>query len=88
MSMHSSAVQQNIRLTYARLREQVDALAASLRRLGLRKGDRLGIWALNTAEWAMTQFATAKLGIILVNINPAYRTWELKYAINKVGCRA
>lgn len=79
---------QDIRLTYAGLREKVDALAVSLRRLGLRKGDRLGIWALNTAEWALTQFATAKLGVILVNINPAYRTWELKYAINKVGCRA
>jgi fatty-acyl-CoA synthase len=79
---------QNIRLTYAELRDKVNALAVSLRRLGLRKGDRLGIWALNTAEWALTQFATAKLGIILVNINPAYRTWELKYAINKVGCRA
>jgi fatty-acyl-CoA synthase len=79
---------QDIRLTYAELQAKVDALAVSLRRLGLRKGDRLGIWALNTAEWALTQFATAKLGIILVNINPAYRTWELKYAINKVGCRA
>ncbi|UVC06655.1 AMP-binding protein [Rhizobium sp. TH2] len=79
---------QNIRLTYAELQGQVNALAVSLRRLGLRKGDRLGIWALNTAEWAITQFATAKLGVILVNINPAYRTWELKYAINKVGCRA
>jgi fatty-acyl-CoA synthase len=79
---------QNIRLTYAELQAKVNALAVSLRRLGLRKGDRLGIWALNTAEWALTQFATAKLGIILVNINPAYRTWELKYAINKVGCRA
>lgn len=79
---------QNIRLTYAQLQGQVNALAVSLRRLGLGKGDRLGIWALNTAEWALTQFATAKLGIILVNINPAYRTWELKYAINKVGCRA
>ena len=79
---------QNIRLTYGQLQDKVNALAVSLRRLGLRKGDRLGIWALNSAEWALTQFATAKLGIILVNINPAYRTWELKYAINKVGCRA
>jgi fatty-acyl-CoA synthase len=79
---------QNIRLTYRELQDKVNALAVSLRRLGLRKGDRLGIWALNSAEWALTQFATAKLGVILVNINPAYRTWELKYAINKVGCRA
>ena len=82
------SVHQNIRLTYGELQKKVNALAVSLRRLGLRKGDRVGIWALNTAEWAMTQFATAKLGIVLVNINPSYRTFELKYAINKVGCRA
>jgi fatty-acyl-CoA synthase len=82
------SVHQDIRLTWRQLQEKVNALAVSLRRLGLRKGDRVGIWALNTAEWAMTQFATAKVGLVLVNINPAYRTWELKYAINKVGCRA
>jgi fatty-acyl-CoA synthase len=79
---------QDIRLSYAQLQAKVNALAASLSRLGLRKGDRLGIWALNSAEWVLTQFATAKLGVILVNINPAYRTTELKYAVNKVGCRA
>ena len=51
-------------------------------------GDRVGIWSPNTAEWVVTQFATAKAGLILVNINPAYRLTELEYALNKVGCRA
>lgn len=79
---------QGIRLTYAQFRQKVDALACGFNRLGLRKGDRVGIWAPNCAEWAMTQFATAKLGLILVNVNPAYRLSEIEYAINKVGCRA
>jgi fatty-acyl-CoA synthase len=79
---------QDIRLTYGQLQQAVNALAASLMRLGLKKGDRVGLWALNSAEWAITQFATAKAGLILVNINPAYRVWELKYALNKVECRA
>src|SRR5260370_20722928 len=51
-------------------------------------GDRIGIWSPNNAEWVITQFATAKAGLILVNINPAYRTYELEYALNKVGCKA
>ena len=80
--------QQAIRLTYAQLRQQVDALACSLLRLGLQPGDRIGIWSQNNAEWAITQFATAKAGLILVNINPAYRRAELEYALNKVSCRA
>ncbi len=79
---------QDIRLTYAQFRAKVDALACGFHRLGLRKGDRVGIWAPNCAEWALTQFATAKLGLILVNVNPAYRLSEIDYAINKVGCRA
>ena len=79
---------QDIRLTYADLRRKVDALACGLHRLGLRKGDRVGIWAPNCAEWALTQYATAKLGLILVNVNPAYRLSEVEYALNKVGCRA
>ncbi|HEV2572860.1 MAG TPA: AMP-binding protein [Beijerinckiaceae bacterium] len=78
---------QNIRLTYGELRAKVDALACSFMRLGFAKGDRLAIWSQNTIEWALTQFATAKAGLILVNINPAYRRAELDYAINKVGCR-
>ncbi|NMG69916.1 AMP-binding protein [Parazoarcus communis] len=79
---------QGVRLTYAALRQRVDALACGLRRLGLEKGDRIGIWSQNTLEWALTQFATAKAGLVLVNINPAYRRAELAYAVNKVGCRA
>ncbi|MGH6964695.1 MAG: AMP-binding protein [Phenylobacterium sp.] len=80
--------QQKIRWTYAELKERVDALAAGLLALGLEPGDRIGIWAPNCAEWAVTQFATAKAGLILVNINPAYRFSEAEYALNKVGCKA
>ena len=80
--------QQGIRWTWVELRAHVDNLAASLLRLGLACGDRLGIWAPNCAEWTLTQFAAAKAGLILVNINPAYRRSELEYALNKVGCRA
>jgi fatty-acyl-CoA synthase len=80
--------QQNIRLTYRELNEKVDALAAGLLALGLSPGDRVGIWSPNNAEWVITQFATAKAGLILVNINPAYRLAELDYALNKVGCKA
>ncbi len=79
---------QNIRLSYGELRLKVDALACGLRRLGLEPGDRIGIWSQNNYEWALTQFATAKAGLVLVNINPAYRRSELEYALNKVGCRA
>ncbi|MBL8773861.1 MAG: AMP-binding protein [Phenylobacterium sp.] len=79
---------QGIRWTYAELKAQVDAFAAGLIALGLTRGDRVGIWAPNCAEWTITQFATAKAGLILVNINPAYRLSEAEYAINKVGCRA
>jgi fatty-acyl-CoA synthase len=63
-------------------------VAAGLVRLGLRPADRVGIWSQNCAEWILTQFATAKAGLILVNINPAYRAAELKYALRKVGCKA
>ena len=79
---------QGTRLTYAEFRAQVDALANGLRGLGLVKGDRVGIWAPNCAQWALTQFATAKLGLILVNVNPAYRLVEVEFALNKVGARA
>ena len=79
---------QKIRWTYGQMKERVDALAAGLLALGLEPGDRVGIWAPNCAEWALTQFATAKAGLILVNINPAYRLSEAEYALNKVGCRA
>jgi fatty-acyl-CoA synthase len=79
---------QNVRWTYGELKERVDALAAGLLALGLGRGDRLGIWAPNCAEWVITQFATAKAGVVLVNINPAYRLSEVEYALNKVGCKA
>jgi fatty-acyl-CoA synthase len=79
---------QNIRWTYATLKERADALAAGLLALGLAPGDRVGIWSPNNAEWVVTQFATAKAGLILVNINPAYRLAELEFALNKVECRA
>ena len=79
---------QNQRLSFAALREQVDRLACGLMRLGLATGERVGIWSPNNLEWVLTQFATAKAGLILVNINPAYQRAELEYALNKVGCRA
>jgi fatty-acyl-CoA synthase len=78
---------QGIRLTYAELNEQVDVLARALMAAGLGKNDRLGIWAPNCAEWVLVQFASAKIGAILVNVNPAYRTSELEYALNQSGCR-
>ena len=79
---------QGVRLTYSEMQRKVDALAAGLLALGLEPGDRVGIWSPNNTEWALTQFATAKAGLILVNINPAYRLAELDYALNKVGCKA
>jgi fatty-acyl-CoA synthase len=82
------APRQGVRWTYAELARRVDALAAGLVGLGLAPGERIGIWSPNTAEWVVTQFATAKAGLILVNINPAYRLSELDYALNKVECSA
>jgi fatty-acyl-CoA synthase len=79
---------QRIRWSYRELRRQVDPFAAGLIALGLKPGDRVGIWSPNNAEWVVTQFATAKAGLILVNINPAYRLAELEYALNKSGCTA
>src|SRR5438094_2606605 len=77
---------QGVRWTYGEFQAQVDATAAGLIAMGFRPGDRLGIWSPNNSEWVVTQFATAKAGVILVNINPAYRLHELEYALNKVGC--
>ncbi|RAK58978.1 AMP-binding protein [Phenylobacterium hankyongense] len=79
---------QAIRWSWGELKDRVDALAAGLLALGLAPGDRVGVWAPNCAEWTVTQFATAKVGLILVNINPAYRLTEAEYALNKVGCKA
>jgi fatty-acyl-CoA synthase len=79
---------QGMRWTYAELRGRVDAVAAGLISLGLEPGARVGIWAPNCSEWVVTQFATAKAGLVLVNINPAYRLAELEFAINQAGCEA
>jgi fatty-acyl-CoA synthase len=78
---------QGIRYTYAEFGAAVDRLAAGMLAAGLRKGNRVGVWGPNVAEWALVQYATAKLGVILVNINPAYRTGELEYALGQSGCR-
>jgi fatty-acyl-CoA synthase len=78
---------QGIRWTYAEFGERVDRLSAGLLGLGLNVGDRVGLWSPNYAEWTLLQYATATVGVILVNINPAYRTHELAYALNQSGCR-
>ncbi len=78
---------QNIRWTYRQLQQKSNQLASSMIRMGLQKGDRVGIWSHNNAEWLLMQLATAKAGVILVNINPAYRIFELEYALNKVDCK-
>jgi fatty-acyl-CoA synthase len=78
---------QQLRYSWAQLGEAVDVHARALMALGLQTGDRLGIWAPNCAQWCITQFASAKLGVILVNINPAYRTSELEYVLKQSGCQ-
>jgi len=79
---------QGVRYTYASFYEAVQRCATGLLALGLERGDRLGLWSPNYAEWVITQYATAEIGVVLVNINPAYRTHELAYALNQSGCRA
>ena len=79
---------QDVHWTYAEFSERIDALAAGLLKLGINVGDRVGVWGPNSSEWTLTQMATAKIGAILVNINPAYRLYELEYALNRSGCRA
>ena len=79
---------QQRRLSYAALNSEADQFAAGLLVLGLEPRDRIGVWAPNCLEWAITQYAAAKLGLILVNVNPAYRVHELEYVLNKVGCKA
>ncbi|MDH0834563.1 AMP-binding protein [Acinetobacter johnsonii] len=81
------SLHQNVRLTYKELQAQVNAFACSLLKLGLKKGDRLAIWSPNCVEWTITQFAAFKAGIILVNLNPAYKSNELEYVLNKVSCK-
>jgi len=77
---------QDIRWTYAELKLRVDAFAAGLLSLGLGAGARVGMWAPNCSEWVVAQFATARAGLVLVNINPAYRLTELEFAVNQAGC--
>jgi fatty-acyl-CoA synthase len=79
---------QDVRWTYQQFNERVTRLAAGLLKLGLHPGDRIGIWSQNRAEWVLTQFATARAGLIMVNINPAYRRSELEYVLDKVQCSA
>jgi fatty-acyl-CoA synthase len=79
---------QGVRWSYRELQDRVNEFAAGLIGLGLEPGDRIGIWSPNNSEWVITQFATAKAGLILVNINPAYRLTELEFALNKVECKA
>jgi fatty-acyl-CoA synthase len=79
--------QQGLRYSWSELDRAVDELARGLIAAGLHKGDRVGIWSPNCAEWVLVQYATAKLGVILVNVNPAYRTSELEYALRQSGCR-
>jgi fatty-acyl-CoA synthase len=79
---------QGIRWSYQELYEQVDRLSVGLLALGLKPGDRVGIWGPNSIEWVMTQLATARIGAIMVCINPAYRLYELEYALNKASCKA
>jgi fatty-acyl-CoA synthase len=78
---------QGLRYTYAQLGDEVDRLARALIAAGLAQGDRLGLWSPNCAQWTLVQYATAKIGVILVNVNPAYRTSELQYAVHHSGCR-
>ncbi|WP_428003391.1 AMP-binding protein [Acidovorax sp.] len=81
------SVHQQLRYTYRSLQAEARRLASALLGLGLVPGDRVGIWSHNNAEWVLMQLATAQVGLVLVNINPAYRTSEVEYALNKVGCR-
>ena len=81
------SVHQGRRYTYAQLQTEAHRLASALLGMGLTPGDRVGIWSHNNAEWVLMQMATAQVGLVLVNINPAYRTSEVEYALNKVGCK-
>jgi fatty-acyl-CoA synthase len=78
---------QNVRLSYAEFNAEVDRVARALLAAGFEVGERIGIWSPNRVEWALVQYATAKVGVVLVNVNPAYRTHELQYALRQSGCR-
>jgi fatty-acyl-CoA synthase len=79
--------EQGVRWSWAQLRDESDRLAGALLKLGFVQGDRLGIWSPNRSEWILAQYASARIGVVLVNINPAYRLSELEYALNKVSCK-
>ena len=80
------SVFENRRFTYAQLRDEVNRCAQALMALGVQKGERVGIWSTNCIAWVLTQFATAKIGAILVNINPACRAYELEFALRQSEC--
>src|SRR5436190_3969532 len=80
------SVFENRRFTYAQLHEEVDRAARAMMAIGAAKGDRVAIWSTNCAAWTITQLATAKIGAVLVNINPAYRVHELEYALRQSQC--
>src|SRR5438067_1294357 len=77
---------ENLQFTYAQFLTEVNRLARALMTLGVQKGERVGIWSTNCVAWVLAQFATAKIGAILVNINPAYGTYELEYALRQSKC--
>ena len=77
-----------VRYTYAQLRAECDRVARGLMALGIKKGDHVGIWATNYPEWVVAQFATAKIGAVLVTVNPAYRTHELEYLLRQSDASA
>lgn len=79
---------QNKRITFQEILQQSDTLAAGLSKVGLKKGDRLGLWAPNLIEWHITKMACARLGLVLVALNPAYQAPEMEYCIKKVGIKA
>ena len=83
ISMH-----QKLRKTFSDVKTDAEKLGAGLLNLGLNKGDRIGIWGPNSYQWYQTQMAAAKAGLVLVNVNPGYKSSELKYCINKVGIKA
>jgi fatty-acyl-CoA synthase len=78
---------QGVRMTYAEYDAEIERVARALLAAGIERGDRVGLWSPNRLEWALVQYATAKVGAILVNVNPAYRTHELEYALRQSGCR-
>ncbi|XP_037665048.1 medium-chain acyl-CoA ligase ACSF2, mitochondrial isoform X2 [Choloepus didactylus] len=82
------SLQENLRFTFAQLKEEVDKAASGLLSIGLCKGDRLGMWGPNSYAWVLMQLATARVGIILVSVNPAYQAMELEFVLKKVGCKA